>query len=127
MHTWKLLLFLSLTTLISHDRIHLYHMSIWMCFHELLKILVGSSVTTGSVNFKFRLFITRTVLYLSWQIDISDVKKAGINVIIKRFFAAHKNIPVTFINLMYRLPIPNKRCNDFVDSFQFKFIGKNAT
>ena len=59
----------------------------------------------GAEGFEFRFVVTRTISYLSRQIDIPHIKQLCINIVIQGSFTAHDVIYIIYVNLMYRLPV----------------------
>jgi len=66
----------------SDDAIHLYDGCLRFFFKKFLEIRITASQTAPPVYFKFWLFISGTILYLAWQIDIPDLKKLSVHIII---------------------------------------------
>lgn len=117
----------ALTAYPANNTIHLHNRSFRIIFQKLLKIGMVSSNTASSVHLEFWLFITRTVFDFSWQINVPDVKKPGINVIIQSLFTAHEFVNMIQINLMKRLPVFDQRADNPIDSSYVIFIGQNPS
>ena len=107
----------------SDNTIHLYNSRLRLCFKKLLEISIASTNTTSSVYLEFRLFVSRAILYFTRQINVTDIKKLGINIVIQCFFTAHDFINILYINLMKRLSIFNQGADDSVDSCYIILIG----
>ena len=107
----------------SDNTVHLYNGRFRIGFKKLLEITIASANTTSSVYLEFRLFVSRAVLYFTRQINVPDIKKLGINIVIQCFFAAHDFINMLYINLMKRLTIFNQRADNSVDSCYIILIG----
>ncbi len=70
-------------------------------------------------------FISRTVLYLSWQVYVPDIKQASIHVVVEGLFTAHQFILMCQVDLMDRLPLFYQRHQDFIESGDFPFRSKD--
>lgn len=94
-----------------------------MLFHEFLEIFITPSNPAATVDFELQLFISGTVLYFPGQIDIHDIKQAGVNVIVKDFLTAHQFVHMTFINLINGLTVTDQP----IDACKFLFAGKDPS
>ena len=84
----------------SYHGIHLDNGCFRVLFKELFKIGIIPSYPAASVHLEFRLFVPRSILDLAEQINVSDIKKLSINVIVQCFFTAHQIIHMIQVNLM---------------------------
>lgn len=96
-----------------------------MLFHIYFVIMIIPSHTASTVYFQLRFFISRTVLYLSWQVYVPDIKQASIHVVVEGLFTAHQFILMCQVDLMDRLPLFYQRHQDFIESGDFPFRSKD--
>ena len=108
------------------NAVHLYYGRFWMGAQDLLEIRVAPANTAAPVDFEFRFLIAWTVFYLTGQINVSDVKQLGIDLIIQSLFTAHQLINMVQVDLMEGLPISDQGTDDPVDSRYIIFIRQNT-
>ena len=106
----------------SDHAIHLYNSRFWMISQILLKVGVVSSNATPSVHLELRLFITGTVFDFTWKINVPDIKKLSINIVIQCLLTAHQLINMIQIDLMKRLPVFDQRTDNPIDSGYIIFV-----
>ena len=88
----------------------------------LLKVSVVPSNAAPPVNLEFRLFIAGTVFDFAGKINVPDVKKLSINIVIQGLLTAHQLINMIQIDLMKRLPVFDQRTDNPIDSGYIVFI-----
>ena len=107
----------------SDHTIHLYNSCFWMVSQKLLEVSVVPSNAAPSVNLELRMFITGTIFDFTGKINVSDVKKLSINIVIQGLLTAHQLINMIQIDLMKRLPVFDQRTDNPINSGYIIFIG----
>ena len=110
----------------ANDAVHLYNRRFRIICEILLKVRVAPTDAAAPVNLEFRLFISWTVFDLTGQVNVSDIKKLGIHIVIQRLFAAHQFIHMLQIDLMKGLPVFDQGTDNPIDSCYVIFVGQNA-
>lgn len=84
----------------ADHRVHLHNGSFRIILQKLLEIRITTPDAAAPVHFEFGLLITGTIFNLTRQINVPDVKKLGIHIVIQGLLAAHQFINVIQIDLM---------------------------
>jgi uncharacterized protein with GYD domain len=114
------------TALLSNYGIHLHDVSVRIFFQESMKVLIVPPQTAAFVHFELGLAAFGSETDTPRQIDVSHIKKPGINVVVDRFLAAHDLVTMRRIDLMDRLPLHGKWSDDTIQSGQFILIAADT-
>ena len=110
----------------SDHRIHLYDGSIRILPHEGFEFLIGASNAAALIDFELRLFTADAEPNFPWKIDVADIQKTAIDVVVDRLLAAHELILIGNIDLMDRMSLLHKRRNDPAKPGYFCLAGRQA-
>ena len=89
---------------------------------ESLKILVSASDTAFLIHLELRLAPANPEPYLAGEVDVADIQKTVVNIVVDRLLAAHEFIPVGNVNLMYRVSLLHQWRDNPIQSGNFFLI-----
>ena len=90
-------------TLASNDPDHGVHLDdscIRVLFHKGFEFFIRAADAAAFIDFEFRLFTAGTEPDLSWEVDVADLQKTVINVVVDGFLTAHQLVLMSDIDLM---------------------------
>ena len=96
-----------------------------MLFHIYLIIMIIPSHTASPVYFQLWFFVSRAILYLSWQVYVPDIKQAAIHVVVEGLFTAHQFILMCQVDLMDGLSLLYQRHQDCIKPGKLPFCCKD--
>lgn len=95
-------------------RVHLHNGSFRIVLQKLLEICITASNAASPVHLEFRLFVTGMVFDFPRKINVPDVKKPGINIVIQGLLTAHQLIYMIQVDLMKGLSVFDQRTDDSI-------------
>jgi hypothetical protein len=98
-----------------------------MFLHKSLKVIIGPVETASFIDFKLRFLPTGAKADFSWEINVSDIQKTIIDIVVDCFLTAHQLIAMISIDLVNRVTLFHKWRDDTVQPGNLFFTGVQTT